>query len=85
MSFFLHVKKYFFIEFLQAYSEFFILLPNLSFIQFIIVGNFGHVFISLRVADRWSGNVGKGRLGGISVSDCPCRFHFNYIIEYFYL
>lgn len=44
---FLHMIEDFLIEFFEACSELLVFFPDLNFVEFGVVGEFGHVLVSL--------------------------------------
>jgi hypothetical protein len=52
--------QYLFVKFLEAGSQFLILLPNLIFCQLAVVSEFSHMLITLRVTELWVGDCGQG-------------------------
>ena len=47
----LHVVEDLLVKFLEAGSQFLVLLPDLRFVHFGIVGQFGHVLVPLGVGE----------------------------------
>ena len=47
----LHVVEDLLVEFLEAGSQFLVLFPDLQFVHFGVVGQFGHVLVSLGVGE----------------------------------
>ncbi len=67
----LHMIEHFLINFLETGPEFLILFPDLSFVHFVVVGEFGHVFVALGV-----GELGSG--GDVGEDHAACVWQFGH-------